>query len=241
MRAYGNCAAGGPAHANGIPVPTLVRPTGRTIVTDLEAAHVLPWRIPTIEPARPETWAPPPVVRRARRRAEIVFKAQAVAHECVRLYVEDRLTIPQVAERLRISHRTVRRNLLAQGVTLRDDRKGHTGGQNARTNDPSFVAQAVRAYQGGLSVQAVAYAIGTGPRQVRAALTLAGVEVVPQRSRLAGINGATQLADRLRRNGATTAQVRAWARRHGHDVPVFGPTPAHLVDAYLQQRQEQTA
>lgn len=214
MKAYGNCNPGGPAHAHGVPVPTLVRPTGRDVITDLETAHVLPWRIPVTEPARRETWAPVRAAQRARRRAEIDFKVQATANECVRLYVEDELTIPQVAERLRSSRRTVRRHLLDQGVQLRNDRIGRTGGQNRRTDDAAFVAQAVKSYQGGLSVQAVAYALGTGPRQVRAALALAGVDVIPPRSRRAGINGdpPRQPADRERCHHRADPHLGAPAR-----------------------------
>jgi DNA-directed RNA polymerase specialized sigma24 family protein len=46
------------------------------------------------------------------------------ARTMVRLYVDDGLTAPQVAERLGISAKTVRIHLKRAGVKLRDDRTG---------------------------------------------------------------------------------------------------------------------
>src|SRR5258708_21084836 len=33
-------------------------------------------------------------------------------------------------------------------------------------------------------------------------------------------------------NGATSAQVRAWARRHGYQVAAGGRLPSHIITAY---------
>jgi hypothetical protein len=33
-------------------------------------------------------------------------------------------------------------------------------------------------------------------------------------------------------DGATSAQVPAWARRHGYQVAAGGRLPSHIIDAY---------
>lgn len=67
----------------------------------------------------------------------------------VREYVEDRMTIPEIARRRGHSPATVRRLLKATpGVVMRDDRATHSGGQNvaAEHDDPQVVETVRRLY-----------------------------------------------------------------------------------------------
>lgn len=46
------------------------------------------------------------------------------------------------------------------------------------------------------------------------------------------VRGTKRASPVVTANGATSAQVRAWARRQGHQVAQGGRLPAHVIAAY---------
>lgn len=50
-------------------------------------------------------------------------------------------------------------------------------------------------------------------------------------------DGVKKAAARLTDLGVTPAQVRTWAREHGHKVPSRGAVPGHIVDAFEHAHQ----
>ena len=162
--------------------------------------------------------------------------APKVVDAMIRLYTgPEQLTCRQIAARLDVSIPTVQRYITASGVPKRDDRKGHTGGQNRRTLDPAFVRQCADLYVAGRSIEEIADTIHTGRRQVTAALKDAGVTVRPQVAREPRDNAAW-LRDRMAKAGITAADVRAWAKANGVTIPRTGTPPSTAVIAYLAAR-----
>lgn len=133
MKAYGSAAiAGGPSHGGHIPVPLVARPTGRTILTDLERAHRPTTVITLADPQPAPVVELPPPPRAPRTPAHVIDDA-------VHRYTNGH-TIPAIAAALRTSTATVRRHLKSRGIQLRDDRT-RSGGQNRRQIDAQQLLQ----------------------------------------------------------------------------------------------------
>lgn len=191
--------------------------------------------------------ASPSAVRTHLRRAEITlvdarkspthnnnFRPDLDNDALVREYLAG-ATIPELATSHDCGTRTIRLRLLAAGVTLRDDRRGHSGGHNKPDAiTPAEIAEAIRLYQSGLTARQVGAALGRSESGIHRVLVDA--EVTMRKSGDYGHPGRDQ-AQHLRalmaQHGVTAAQVRAWADATGRDCPRGGPPPQRLVEAYL--------
>lgn len=147
-------------------------------------------------------------------------------------------TIPKLARTHGAATATIRRNLIAAGVTLRDDRKTSSGGQNRIPDD--VAARIVAAYATARSASDVARDLDMPASTVNHVLHREGIPVRPagvaQRGR-PGLDGAAGLKALMRANDVTTADVRAWARDTGRPIPPRGlPTRRLLEDYLLDQR-----
>jgi DNA invertase Pin-like site-specific DNA recombinase len=160
----------------------------------------------------------------------------AVTRSCVNLYLDQRLSIPQIAERLHLAKATVRRHLLSADVQLRDDRTTRSGG-TPTTYSGELIADLVRRYvEQQQTTTEIAKALRISGNTVTRLLREQGVTVRPPIARQPNDHAAA-LRQRMTAAGITTAKVRAWCKATGIDVPNVGLLPARIVDAYLDAHQ----
>lgn len=151
------------------------------------------------------------------------------------LYLDDMLTPPQIATRLRIGARTVRTSLDRQGVPRRDDRTSHSGGSN-RLPD-SVLRAAAELYATGLTRTQVADRLNIGVKSVDAGIRHVGDTPRPAAhipgAQLHGTDGAAALKDLMAANDIHSRDVRAWACQTGRPCPDWGIPSRQLVEDYL--------
>jgi DNA-binding CsgD family transcriptional regulator len=143
-------------------------------------------------------------------------------------------SIPQVADQLGCATATVRRRLISAGVILRDDRHTNSGGRNQISAQTAQAA--IDLYLSGLTGKEVGRRLGIGQTTVGRILRDHDITVrtsgQAQLGRV-GRDNARDLKDLMAANGATTQDVRAWARRTGRPVADRGIPGRHLVEDYL--------
>lgn len=145
---------------------------------------------------------------------------------------ESGATCPEIAATHGWPVVSVRRQLAKAGVTMRDDRGGKSGGQNAIENrDPALVDRIRTLYvDQGMSQREVALELGLSPKGVRNVMKRAAIPAREGQS--GGGNTLKGYSDRLAGMGVTGALVRAWARGNGIPVGVRGAIPSHVLDAF---------
>jgi transposase len=203
-------------------------------------------------PRRRSAPTPRPVTRPAAQAGPRLAAATRPAPDAagiVRDYVEDGMTIPQIARQRGHSTRTVRDLLKATpGVVMRDDRSTHSGGRNKIADDPRVVAAIRRLYvDEGLTQRQVAERLQLTYQVVRRVMQANGIEARPPAS-VAGHGSArpgTSTLARLRQAiedaGLTARTLREWAAAHGIDVPTTGLPGWDVLNAYLAARPTATA
>lgn len=155
---------------------------------------------------------------------------------------QDGATIPELAAKYEAGTRTIRMRLLKAGVTLRDDRRGHSGGHNkADVYTSDEIAEATRLYEAGRTMKQIADHLGRSESGIHRVLTRAGIQTrssgEAQRGR-PGRDNARRLRALMSDHGITSADVRAWATATGRPCPPTGTPSTALVEAYLQRRPE---
>lgn len=154
--------------------------------------------------------------------------------EVARLYTAELLSPPQIAARLGITAKTVRKSLDDHGVPRRDDRARFSGGANAIPD--TVLEQAGRLYVDGLTRTEVAARLGVHVRVVDKGIAHVGATPRPAANvpgAYPGHDHAAGLKDLMAANHVTSAQVRAWARTTGRDCSDVGIPARELVEAYL--------
>lgn len=153
--------------------------------------------------------------------------------EIRRLYLEERLSIPEIGRRLGHSKHSVRAWLTRDGVELRDDR-----GQHAATLDGHLADELRRLYTDEhLTIAQISERIGRAYRTTQRLMHEAGIDVrvgrPAQSPAQRAINGAPTLKQRITALGVTSAQVKAWALAEGliYEVQV-GLPPNRIVTAF---------
>ena len=178
-----------------------------------------PTRLPTVPKARPE--------RNSRTVANMP--------EIRRLYLEEKLTIPQIGLRLGHSKHSVRAWLIRDGIELRDDRTRH-----GVALDPVLAEQLRRLYvDEHLPIGDIAARIGRSYRTTNRLMHQAGISVrvgrPAQSPAQQAVNGAPTLKQQIAALGVTSRQIKDWALSAGliYEVQV-GLPPARLVAAYTE-------
>lgn len=187
-----------------------------------------------IDAARP---APPPAPPPARWGGPRTAMSSTEIASAVTAYLGG-ATIPAIADATGRGTRTIRSALLAAGVTLRDDRRGHSGSKpkTAADDDPAVVAQVRRLYlDEGLTQAEVAERVGLGTHGVQGIMARHDIPARPPATELDSprVDGAKTLRARMAELGITSADVRTWARSAGHSIPDRGVPAAALVDLYV--------
>lgn len=175
--------------------------------------------------------APTPKPKPARLRVpNSTVDTQAI----VELY-ESGKTIPTIARELGYERSTVRRHLKGSGVTMRDDRKTASGGQNRRIDPPELVEQVRALYvDQQLSQARIGVMLGMSQRVVQKFMVRHGIPARDGQHGGGDTLGKTR--DRLVALGVTSRDIRTWAAGRGLEVPVRGVIPGHLIDAWEQAR-----
>lgn len=196
-----------------------------------------------VEPAPAPAPSPRPEVGGARRPRRAMSSADVAT--AVQSYL-DGSTIPEISGALGRGTRTIRQALLGAGVQLRDDRAGHSGGRpkTAADDDPALVAKVRRLYlDEGRNQDAVARELGASRKAVQGIMARHEIPARPSARDLPSLraDGALGLRARMDAAGVSSADVRAWARATGREVPLRGVPSAALVDAYLAALEAPTA
>lgn len=223
------------------PLPDVVEPVA-DVVEPTADVDVSP--APSFEVFERSAAAPTPKpVPRPRPVAKPTVRTQAHvdAAAIVRDYVEDGLTVPEIAQRRGHVNATVRRVLQnTPGVVMRDDRKTRSGSEK-KEYDPEFVA-AVRALYTGpeqLTQVKVAERLGTSARVVQRVMERYEIPARPpanerDSSTMAHTTPTELMTQRLADAGVTSKDVRAWAAEHDLACPAVGFVPLRLLGAYLR-------
>lgn len=96
------------------------------------------------------------------------------------------------------------------------------------------VQEIIRRYGDGFTVPTIARALNLSADTVKRYLRHAGVQLRDDRQG----QWATRAADRIAAAGATTRQIRVWARENGYPVPLAGQVPDLIITAYLQAHDQ---
>lgn len=158
-----------------------------------------------------------------------------------RLYLDDQLSIPQVAEATGHAKGTVRRVLLDSGITLRDDRRTRCGGKPTHIDDETAAQVRDLYINQRLTIMQTAKKIGRSHKFVARVMRAHGIEPRPDASAGAGhrVDGAGTLKAHLADLGATSRQVKDWALTQGLITEIHrGLPPARLVEAYADAHQD---
>lgn len=224
--------------------PDLVEPAPPAVVTPAEVpvtAKPVPVPVetaPVTEPAPAPTPKPKPAPNP--KPAPAPRRSRVDAGGIVQDYLDGK-TIAQIASARGHTNTTVRNLLKATpGVTMRDDRATHSGGQK-KIDDPALV-ELVRALyvDKELTQTEVGARLGMGAKGVQGVMARnnipARLDVV--NSGLvyskAGQSTLTQLKQRMTDAGVTPAELRAWAGNNGISVSPTGIPGQAVLDAYLQ-------
>lgn len=161
----------------------------------------------------------------------------------MREYLEDNVSIPEIAKRRGHSTSTVRRVLVeTPGLVLRDDRTTNSGGRNKAADSPEVV-EAVRRLYGGeeqLTQEQVAERLDLTPKVVQRIMRDHEIPARPAaHERAADLNRkratpSELMRQRLEAAGVTSKDVRTWAHKHDLACPATGTVPQRLLAAYLR-------
>lgn len=119
---------------------------------------------------------------------------------------------------------------------LPDITTGHRGkgGRRRQRITDETVQEIITRYRDGYTVPTIAYALNVSADTIKRYLRHAGVELRDDRRG----QGATAAADRIAAAGATPRQIRGWAREQGFPVPLAGPVPDAIINAYLTRQHD---
>lgn len=164
--------------------------------------------------------------------------------EARRLYVDEKLTAPQIAERLGSTPAGIRRALRANGVEMRDDRKGHSG-TKPRQYPPEMVDAVRHLYLDELlTIDAVAERLATTHKIVATIMRRHDIPRRPDAFHPSSPrrDNSVALKARMVELGVTSRQVKEWAITEGliEDLRVGLPS-AVLVNAYVAAHEEAQA
>lgn len=158
-------------------------------------------------------------------RNRVVLDDTTIA-ELTRLYVEEQLTIQELATRFDRARKTITDTLRNAGVQIRP--AAHQTGGTDLTDDQK--ASIVQRYVDGAAIHALASEHHVRVKTVRELITAAGHAIRPK-------GASTRNAERIRALGATPAQVRAWAIDQGLIEPgTPGLLPSRVIEAYEASR-----
>lgn len=188
------------------------------------------------KPTRPSDTPPKPrrvmgnsPTRRARTSTFPLAEAQ-------RLYLEEELSIPDIAPRIGSTTSTVRKQLKAAGTPMRDDRSTHSGGV-AKTYDPTFIDAVRRLYlDEHLTIAQVAERLYTTPKVVGTVMRRHNIPSRPDAFTSEGHphrDNAGALKAQIRALDVTSLQIKTWALHQGLIERITRGVPKQaLVDAY---------
>lgn len=132
---------------------------------------------PAGKPARPP--APP---RPRQPRASTCNTRNPIDEQAVIHAYQEGQTPPVLAEQHGCTPKRIREIVARAGITLRDDRKGHSGSRKYTTLDdhPELRDQAITRYAAGESTVAIARDLNTSAKHVNSVLRRAGIELRPK-------------------------------------------------------------
>lgn len=228
--------------------PDLVEPAPSAVVAPVEVP-VMPKPVPVPVEAAPVAQTAPastpkpslaPKPKPAPKPAPAPRRSRVDAGGIVQDYLDGK-TIAQIASARGHTNTTVRNLLKATpGVTMRDDRATHSGGQK-KVDDPALV-ELVRALyvDKELTQTEVGARLGMSAKGVQGVMTRNNIPARPDviNSGLVyskqGQSTLTQLKQRMTDAGVTPAELRAWAGNNGIPVSPTGIPGQAVLDAYLQ-------
>jgi hypothetical protein len=137
-----------------------------------------------------------------------------------RRYVDNLEAIATIADDLGHHRRIITRVLTDAGVTIRPG--AHLTGTVLTDEQKATIATR---YAAGESMADLADEHHVRRQTIRQIVTDAGHPIRPK-------GNSTSNRHALDEIGATAAEVRAWARSAGHDIPATGLVPRHAIEAY---------
>lgn len=223
--------------------PSEVPVTPKPVPVPVEAARL---RLRQLAAPAPKP-SPVPKPKPAPKPAPVPRRSRVDAGGIVQDYLDGK-TIAQIASARGHTNTTVRNLLKATpGVTMRDDRATHSGGQK-KIDDPALV-ELVRALyvDKELTQTEVGARLGMGAKGVQGVMARNNI---PARPDVVGSGlvyskqGQSTLAllkQRMTDAGVTPAELRAWAGNNGIPVSPTGIPGQAVLDAYLQATAERDA
>jgi hypothetical protein len=147
-------------------------------------------------------------------------------------------TSPTIGARHGIRDKRVRAIVERHGVQLRDDRAGHSGGQNRREYDADIFAAVERLYVvEELSRNQVAEQLELSYKTVVKIMERRGVRA--RQHQTGRRDGAVELKSQIRALGVDATEIKAWAFRHGVTDRIKRGLPSlSVVEAYAAAHGE---